>query len=46
VAWFQLIHFLTTQDDTYMNGAFQSTSAAEDLARAPRAREGNSTGVR
>ena len=30
-------HFLTTNAEPYMNGAFQSPSAAEDLARAPKA---------
>jgi hypothetical protein len=29
---YELIHFLTTQADTYMNEEFQTTSAAEDLA--------------
>ena len=32
---FALSHFLTTNADPYMNGAFQSPSATEDLARIP-----------
>jgi hypothetical protein len=31
----RISHFLTTQAEAYMNGAFQSLSATEDLTRIP-----------
>ena len=39
----EVSHFLTTNADPYMNGAFQDPSTAEDLARPP---QGELQGIR